>query len=258
MQKIRLWDLPTRLFHWLLAAAVLALFVTGEVGGNAIEWHGKIGLFALGLIAFRLVWGFVGPTYARFAQFFPSPGRIRAYLHGEWRGLGHNPLGALSVFALLGLVGLQAVLGLFANDDIAFRGPLYELAGSELSSRLTGMHQLLSKVILALVALHVGAILFYAHVKKDNLVKPMITGWKEADKRELGEQGESAQGGGPLALILALALAGLALWGAAGSWMPAPPPPAAVQTRPGERPGGKLGARMAALRTFCLEAGAKA
>lgn len=224
MQKIKLWDLPTRLFHWLLAAAVVALFVSGKVGGNAIEWHGKIGHLVVGLIVFRLVWGFVGSTYARFGQFFPTPGRIAAYLKGRWQGLGHNPLGALSVFGLLALVGLQAVLGLFTNDDIAFRGPLYDLVGSDLSSRLTGLHHLLADGLMILVLLHVGAILFYAHVKKDNLVKPMVTGWKEAD------QGEPARGGGPLALVLALALAGLALWGASGSWMPAPPPPPAVET----------------------------
>jgi cytochrome b len=224
MRRIRLWDLPTRLFHWLLVAAVLALFVTGKVGGNAIEWHGRIGHFVVGLIAFRLVWGFVGSTYARFGQFFPTPGRVAAYLRGEWQGLGHNPLGALSVFALLGLVGLQALLGLFTNDDIAFRGPLYNLVGGELSSRLTGLHHLLADVLLGFVVLHVGAILFHAHVKKDNLVRPMLTGWKEA------EQGEPARGGGLVALLFALAVAGLALWGAAGSWIPAPPPPPAVET----------------------------
>lgn len=224
MQKIKVWDAPTRIFHWLLVAAVLALFVTGKVGGNAIEWHGRIGHFVLGLIVFRLVWGFVGSTYARFAQFWPTPARIRAYLRGEWRGQGHNPLGALSVFALLGLVGLQAGIGLFTNDDIAFRGPLYPLVGAELSSRLTGLHHLLADVLMGFVLLHIGAILFYAHVKKDNLIKPMFTGWKEA------EAGEPAQGDSLAGLILALGVAVLALWLAAGSWLPAPPPPAALET----------------------------
>ncbi len=224
MQKIKLWDLPTRLFHWLLVGAMVALFITGQMGGNAIELHGKVGIFVVGLIVFRLVWGFVGSTYARFGHFFPSPARIKAYLGGEWKGLGHNPLGALSVFALLGLVGLQAVLGLFANDDIAFQGPLYDLVGRDLSGRLTGLHHLLANGLMILVGLHVAAIVFYVRAKKDNLVKPMITGWKEVS------QGETAKGGGLVALVLALALAGLAVWGAMGSWMPAPPPPAAVQT----------------------------
>ena len=96
-QRIRLWDLPTRLFHWLLVLAVIAAVVSGQLGGNLIEVHGKIGLAIVGLIAFRLVWGFAGSTYARFAQFFPTPARIKVYLKGEWRGLGHNPLGGLSV-----------------------------------------------------------------------------------------------------------------------------------------------------------------
>ncbi|MGL5632902.1 MAG: cytochrome b/b6 domain-containing protein, partial [Azovibrio sp.] len=125
MQKVKLWDLPTRLFHWILVIAMVGLFISGQIGGNAIELHGKVGQFVLALIVFRVVWGFVGSTYARFTSFFPTPARILAYLRGEWSGLGHNPLGSLSVFALLGLVGLQAVLGLFSNDDIAFRGPLF-------------------------------------------------------------------------------------------------------------------------------------
>ena len=87
-QRIRLWDLPTRLFHWLLVLAVVAAVVSGQVGGKLIDLHGKIGLAIVGLIAFRVVWGFVGSTYARFAQFLPTPARIRAYLKGEWRGLG--------------------------------------------------------------------------------------------------------------------------------------------------------------------------
>ncbi len=227
MQSIKLWDLPTRLFHWLLVAAMVALFVSGKVGGNAIEWHGRIGIFVVGLIVFRLVWGFVGSTYARFGYFFPRPAAIGAYLKGQWHGLGHNPLGALSVFALLGVVGLQAVLGLFANDDIAFRGPLYNLIDSDLSGRLTGLHHLLANLLMLLALLHVGAVLFYTHVKKDNLLRPMLTGRKEVEQG----RGESARGGGPLALILALALAALSMWGALGSWVPAPPPPpAAVET----------------------------
>lgn len=224
MQKIKLWDLPTRVCHWLLAVTVVALFVTGEVGGNAMVYHGQVGIFALGLVVFRLVWGFAGSTYARFGHFFPTPARINAYFKGQWRGLGHNPLGALSVFALLAVLGVQAVLGLFANDDIAFYGPLYELVDRDLSERLTGLHHLLSNVLILLVVLHVGAILFHLHVKKDNLVKPMLSGWKETTF------GEPARGGGIVALVVALVLAGLALWGASGIWLPEPPPPPAAET----------------------------
>ncbi|WP_300453361.1 cytochrome b/b6 domain-containing protein [Accumulibacter sp.] len=223
-QRIRLWDLPTRLFHWLLVMLVLTSFISGKIGGNAMEWHGKCGLAILGLLAFRLIWGIVGSTYARFASFFPTPATVAAYLRGEWRGLGHNPLGAFSVFGLLGLLAFQVVSGLFGNDDIAFRGYLYDLIGKDLSDRLTGWHKLSVNLLIALVALHVSAILFYARVKKDNLVKPMLTGWKEVDPGE----GGSATGGGPLALIVALLVAVAAVYGGSGAWLPTPSSPVAT------------------------------
>ncbi|HOI52518.1 cytochrome b/b6 domain-containing protein [Azonexus caeni] len=224
-KKIRVWDLPTRLFHWLLVLAVLALVVTGKVGGNLIDWHGRIGVGLAGLIAFRLVWGVAGSTYARFGQFFPTPARISAYLRRGHRGVGHNPLGALSVFALLGLLSIQLLTGLVANDDIAFVGPLFDLVGRDLSNVATGWHKAVVNLLILLVALHIAAIVFYARVKKDNLVKPMLTGWKEVN------EGETAQGGGWLALLVALAIAGLAVYLASGSWLPEPPPPPpAVET----------------------------
>lgn len=222
--RIRLWDLPTRLFHWLLALCVLAAVITGQLGGSLIDWHGKIGLAVVGLLAFRLAWGFLGSTYARFAQFFPTPTRIKAYLTGQWQGEGHNPLGALSVFGLILLLTLQSITGLFANDDIAFVGPLYDLIDKALSNRLTGLHHLLSNGLIALVVLHIAAIAYYGHVKKNNLVKPMLTGWKE------GANGEPAKGGGFVALIVALVIAGIAVYGASGAWLPEPPPVPAAET----------------------------
>ncbi|MDR2187422.1 MAG: cytochrome b/b6 domain-containing protein [Azonexus sp.] len=218
-KAIRLWDLPTRLFHWLLVLAVIAAVVSGQLGGGLIDWHGRIGLFIIGLVVFRLVWGLIGSTYARFAQFFPTPAKIRAYLQGQWRQPGHNPLGALSVFGLLAVVGIQAVLGLFANDDIAFHGPLYDLVDKAMSNRLTGLHHLLANLLFLLVGLHLAAIAFYAIGKKDNLVRPMLTGKKTV------ENGEDARGGGPIALIVALLLAAAAVHAASGAWLPPPPPP---------------------------------
>ncbi len=218
-QRIRLWDLPTRLFHWLLVLAIAASVVSGQLGGNLIDWHGKIGLFILGLIVFRLVWGLIGSTYARFTQFFPTPARLRAYLRGEWHGVGHNPLGALSVFGLIGLIGLQVVSGLFSNDDISFVGPLFDLVSRDLSNQLTGLHKLSSNGLFVLIGLHVAAIAFYAHVKKDNLIKPMVVGWKETvDAKE-------ATGGGVVALLVALMLAAAVVYAASGALL-APPPPA--------------------------------
>ena len=223
--RIRVCDLPTRLFHWSLVVLVVALIISGKIGGNLIDWHGKFGLAILGLLTFRIIWGLVGSTYARFASFFPTPGRIRAYLRGEWKEPGHNPLGALSVFALLGLLALQVATGLPGNDDIAFRGPLFDIVGKALSDRMTGIHKLSINLLFALIALHVAAIMFYARVRKDNLVKPMITGWKEHP------QGRPATGGSIVALLIALTLAATAVHGASGAWLPAPPPaPAAAPT----------------------------
>ena len=223
--RIRVWDLPTRIFHWVLVLLIAAMIVTGKVGGNLIDWHGRIGLALVALIAFRIVWGFAGSTYARFASFFPTPYRLRAYLRGEWSTPGHNPLGALSVFALLGVLTAQLLTGLIANDDIAFVGPLYDLVGRDLSNLATGWHKLSVNVLIALVVLHLAAIMFYAHVKKDNLVKPMVRGWKEVPA------GEPARGGGLPAVIFALLIALAAVFLASGAWLPEPPPPpAAVET----------------------------
>ena len=225
-QRIRLWDLPTRVFHWALVLLVVASFVSGKIGGNAMVWHGRFGLAILGLLSFRLLWGVIGSTYARFLTFLPTPAAVVTYLRGQWRGLGHNPLGALSVFGLLGLLAFQVGSGLFANDDIAFRGPLYTLVSSGLSERLTGWHKLSVNLLLLLVMLHLAAIAFYAHVKKENLVGAMLTGWKEVAH----DQGPPATGGGPLAFIVALAFAVAAVYAGSGAWLQ--PPAAAPVSAP--------------------------
>lgn len=218
-QRVYVWDIPTRLFHWALVLLVVGAFVTQEIGGNAMIWHGRIGLTILGLLVFRIVWGFVGSTYARFASFVRGPATIRDYLSGRWHGLGHNPLGALSVLALLATLSWFAATGLFANDDIAFEGPLYALAGKALSDKLTTLHKFAEPVLILLVLAHIGAIMFYAHVKKDNLVKPMLTGWKDTN------EGENARGGGLIAFVVAAIIAACAVAAASGAFLPPPPPP---------------------------------
>jgi cytochrome b len=180
-KDIQLWDWPTRMFHWLLVAAVSIAIASGLVGGSWMDVHGKAGLTICGLLVFRLIWGFVGNHYARFSSFVPSPRRLLAYLRGSWQGLGHNPLGALSVLALLGLLSLQVGTGLVSNDEIAFTGPLAGLVSESLSLRLTGLHHLLAKLLFVLLGLHVLAIYFHTLVKKDNLVKPMLSGRKQVD-----------------------------------------------------------------------------
>ena len=228
IKRIKLWDLPTRLFHWLLVILIAAAVISGKIGGAAIDWHGRIGLAILGLITFRLVWGIIGSSHARFVSFFPTPHSVMAYLRGRWNGVGHNPLGAFSVFGLLALIALQAGTGLFGNDDIAFNGPLFNLISKELSDKLTGIHKFSINILIALIALHLAAIMFYTHVKKEQLVKPMITGWKDVQPG----QGESTSGGGMIAVIVALMIALAAVYGASGAWLPAPPPPNPSATTP--------------------------
>lgn len=225
-KRILVWDLPTRLFHWLLVAALLGAVITGQLGGGLIEWHGRLGLLIVGLVVFRLVWGFAGSTYARFAHFFPTPARVKAYLAGQWRGEGHNPLGALSVFALILLLTAQVLTGLFANDDIAYVGPLFDLVDKALSNRLTGLHHRVANLLIALVVLHVAAIAFYGHVRKKKLLKPMLTGWKHQAEAD----GESARGGSLPAFVLAVLIAGAAVYGASGAWLPEPAPVPAAET----------------------------
>jgi len=222
---IQVWDLPLRIFHWLLALAVLAEIVTGEIGGNLIDWHGRIGVLVLGLLIFRIIWGFVGSTHARFANFFPTPRKIASYLKGQWQGHGHNPLGALSVIALLVVLVAQVGAGLFANDDIAFQGPLFTLVNKSLSDRLSSLHAYAFYVLSVLLMLHIVAIAFYARVKKHNLVVPMLTGNKVVPK----DHAVPVARAGFLRFVVALTLAGVVVWGVSdGAQIVAPVKTAAV------------------------------
>jgi cytochrome b len=214
MARVRIWDLPLRVFHWTLLVCVAGAFISVNIGGNAMVWHGRFGLTVAGLLAFRLVWGFAGSTYARFSSFVRGPAVIKAYLRGEWHGLGHNPLGALSVLAMLATLSAQVATGLFSNDDIAYQGYLYALVGSDLSATITGVHKLFEPVLILLIIAHLGAIAYYTRVKKENLVQPMVVGWKET------ETGEPSRGGGGLALLVALAVGLASAYGASGVWLP--------------------------------------
>ena len=204
--KIRIWDLPLRLFHWLLVMAVIGSFVSVKLGGNAMIWHCRFGYIVLSLIFFRLIWGFVGTHHARFVQFIKSPKAIFAYLKNPAETPGHSPLGAISVIVLLGLFLSQALAGLFASDDIAFDGPLVRYVASTWVELLTSFHRLNEWVLLALVGVHVGAILYYKYAKKINLISAMITGDKEwADTAPL-VQDDSKVRLKAMALLIAIAL----------------------------------------------------
>lgn len=178
---VRVWDLPTRLFHWLLAACVVGLLVTGHVGGNALVWHLRLGLTVGALLVFRLLWGLVGGRWSRFSSFLFPPAAVLRYLRGQPRAgerfeVGHNPLGSLSVFALLGLLMLQVATGLVADDEIATVGPLNRFVASATGLQATAWHKGLGQaLVLALVGLHVAAIVVY-RLRGRNLVAPMLGG----------------------------------------------------------------------------------
>jgi cytochrome b len=218
--QIKVWDLPLRLFHWLLVVAVVVAMVTG-VNGN-IKIHEQSGLIIVALLAFRLAWLFVGSTYARIGALWCAVIRIPQYLRGEWSRPGHNPLGVLSLAAMLLLLAWQAGSGLFTNDNSYFSGPLSRLIEKDLSLWLTGLHRQGFWPIVILIGLHVASIFFYGLVKKNNLLKPMITGKTEQRSAEY----KPAKGGRWLALIVSLVFAAGAYYVAQGSWVPKPPPPA--------------------------------
>ncbi len=209
MKKVRVWDLPLRLFHWALVLLLAVAFVTQQIGGNAMEWHFRAGYAVLALLAFRTLWGLVGPRYARFSSFLYGPSTIVGYLRGtklKYR-LGHNPLGSLSVFALLAGSLVQALSGMFANDDIASEGPLVRYISKELSDQITVLHKdLFFWVLVALVVLHLLAIAWYALGKKRNLVKPMLTG-----DQEIGLDAEGVEAANDSWTMRLLALGLLAL-----------------------------------------------
>lgn len=176
--RVRVWDLPTRVFHWGLAASMVGLFVTGYTGGAMMYWHARFGYAVLSLLLFRIVWGFVGGRWSRFASFLYSPRRVIRYLRGEREGvLGHNPLGALSVFAMLAGLLVQVGTGLVSDDQISFTGPLNRFVSEAQGLAATWFHKEVGQwALAALVVLHIAAIVFYLVRNKQNLIQPMIDG----------------------------------------------------------------------------------
>ena len=172
---VRIWDLPTRLFHWGLAAGIVGSIVSIKTGHT--DWHFRCGYLILTLLLFRLVWGFVGPRYARFSSFPPRLAAAWAYVRS--RGVdtaGHSPLGALSVYALLAACTFQVVSGLFSNDGILWDGPLRKWVSGATSDAITALHLANRFVLIGLIALHLLAIAWYRIARGKRLVKSMITG----------------------------------------------------------------------------------
>lgn len=183
--KVKVWDLPTRIFHWALVVSVVGSITTAQIGGGAMAWHFRFGYAILSLLLFRLIWGFVGGRWSRFVSFIFTPKDILSHLRGQARPeqqIGHNPLGALSVFALLAILLAQTLTGLTSDDEITSAGPLVNLVSGAWVSNTTFYHANVGKfVLLALLALHLGAIVFYLVAKQQNLIRPMIDGDKKID-----------------------------------------------------------------------------
>ena len=182
--KTRVWDLPTRLFHLLLMLCVLGLVITGGNGDFAMVVHFYLGYTVLTLVFFRTIWGVFGGYWSRFATFFPSPSSLLSYLRNlnnpnAKPSVGHNPLGAMSVFVFLLVLLLQALSGLMSDDTISISGPWSLLVPNAWVEFATRYHTDIGfPLILVLVGVHIAAVLYYLHAKKQNLIRPMIDGDK--------------------------------------------------------------------------------
>ena len=213
MHAVRVWDLPTRVFHWALALAVVGQLITGSLGGELMPWHFRLGYTVLSLLLFRIIWGVVGGRWSRFRAFVYAPATVWRYLRGQGRpehAVGHNPLGAGSVFAMLFFLLAQVGSGLISDDEIAASGPLAKFVSNDTVSQATWYHAEVGKpVLIVLVLLHVAAIVFYAWKKKQNLVTPMLLGDKLLPTRQPSSRDDAVTRTVAL-LVFSLCAAGVA------------------------------------------------
>lgn len=194
-----------RLIHWCIVLLLPASWWTAKEG--YLEQHQWLGLTLLVLVLTRLIWGLVGSPQARFSDFLRGPGAVLAYLRGEPSGTpGHSPIGALSALALWALLLLQALSGTVNSDDVLFTGPFRYVFDSGVTDQIAAIHEIVFKLILGFVALHIAAIVYYERVKKQRLLVPMLKGSAE------GRQGTGPARPLALALLIAVLLA-LMLWG---------------------------------------------
>jgi cytochrome b len=213
LKTVVVWDLPTRLFHWTLVALMIAQWLTAEES-STMDWHVWGGYAVLALVLFRLIWGFVGSETARFSDFVRGPDAALEYVRALLRGetphyLGHNPLGAWSIVAMLVLLLVQAGTGLFANDDILIEGPLYAWVSKDTSDWLTTIHKLNFNLLLLVIAVHLSAVLFYLLVKRENLIHPMLSGRKHLPPERLHSAPRIVS---PWLGLAVLVGAGIAVW----------------------------------------------
>lgn len=214
--KVLVWDLPVRVIHWSLGLCVLGAWLTRELEGDWFAWHTRFGYAVFVLALSRILWGFVGTRYARFAEFVRGPAALLAYLRGKGgagesaRIAGHNPLGALMILAFLAMLLTQAVTGLFANDQVFETGPLFGYVDISMSDRLTSLHKQLFDWLVAAIAVHVAAALFYLWVRRQNLILPMFTGRKSVSDLPSGAGIEGSRIG--IALLVVGVVSGLLYW----------------------------------------------
>ena len=187
----KIWDIPVRVFHWLLVTLLISSYITNALGPSYFSYHLWSGYALIVLVVFRIIWGFTGTHHAQFRSFVRGPRSIYLYLKEFLRGnskpsAGHNPLGAIMVIFLLGSLLVQGVTGLFSNDEIFNVGPLYGYIDNELSLQLTRLHGNLFYWILAAIGLHVAAVLFHVKVKREPLINAMIHGKKPLEHGEVG------------------------------------------------------------------------
>ncbi len=212
---IRVWDLPTRLFHWLLVGCIIGSVVTSQIGGNAMIWHFRFGFSIASLLLFRLVWGLIGGRWSRFAAFIYSPATVLRYLRGHGKpehAVGHNPLGAASVFAMLVILIAQVSSGVISDDEIAAVGPFAKFVSNATVSLATTYHKTYGKLmLLSLIAIHLAAILFYYFAKRENLIKPMVYGDKALATPMPGSRDDAVSR--LAAAVVLLASAAVVAWG---------------------------------------------
>jgi cytochrome b len=213
-EQVRIWDIPLRLFHWVLVALVTCQLLIAWAFTEQIDLHVILGYLTLALIVFRIIWGFIGTTYAQFKNFLVSPTSLVAYIRGlfnrtsQSKSAGHNPIGGYSTIAIIACILVQGFSGLFCDDDVFTAGPLRHLVSDNVTSIFNQVHTLNAKILVGLLCTHVLAIFWYLLVKRENLIKAMITGKKIAIKDDKYMNWTEK----PLAALLAFALASIAVW----------------------------------------------
>jgi cytochrome b len=211
------WDVFVRVFHWSLVLLFAAAVATGKIGGEWIVWHMRAGYAILTLVTFRLIWGFVGGEYARYVSFLAGPVRGLKFAKGllgktHEDVIGHNPVGGWMVIALLVMLATQATLGLFSNDEIATTGPLARYVSDETSITLMSRHRTIGNILLAMVGIHIAAVLFHVFVKKEGLIRAMFSGNKELPPALASEAHAARKASMPIGfVVVSLAIAAVVI-----------------------------------------------